>query len=653
MAELSEKIERINNLVLLLNHYRDMYYNQAKSEISDIDYDNLYDELNRLEKETGYMLINSPTRTVGYSTSSSLVKVKHNHPMLSLDKTKNILDVVKYFNGHDIVCMAKMDGLTCSLHYVGGQLVSAETRGDGTIGEDVTHNALVIPSIPKTIKIEDDVVIDGEIIIAKDDFDEINSTLPDEKKYKNPRNLAAGSISLLDSLEAQTRHMQFVAWKFVSGSKTNSFYDSIMSLIDYGFTVCPIVKWSKDSITEENLLKAVEIIKKWNESFPLDGCVFGFDDISYGDSLGMTGHHVRSQLAYKFYDETIPTKLKYIDWTIGKTGVLTPTAVFNPVKIDGTDVSRASLHNVSIINELGLTNNCTVYVYKANMIIPQVNSCDNDGDGPIEYPTKCPICGGHTGFVRDNESENLVCKNPFCSGKTLAMFEHFVSRKCANIDGLSSSKLQELIDNGYIKTFKDIYHLSDYENELKSLKGWGEKSVSKLLESINKSRTIKLDNYINSLGIYGVGYASAKLISDVCEGDPKMFYKAIKEDFDFTLIDGFGKAIDISIKNWGRAPSLADDLMDEFNFIMPEKPISERLQGVRFCITGTFSEPRDVIVKKLTSRGAVFVSGISKKLDVLFCGENSGSKLDKANALGIKVVTESEMYSEYIGDENN
>lgn len=646
----AEKYKRVEELVNLLNHYRDEYYNNSNSEISDLEYDNLFDELERLENETGFILINSPTQTVGATSVSVLEKVKHNHPMLSLAKTKNIEDIYKYFEGKDTVCMAKMDGLTCSLRYKDGRLITAETRGDGEIGENVTHNARVIDNIPKTLPVKDEIIIDGEIIICLDDFEEINKELPEERRYKNARNLAAGSISLLDSNVAIERNMKFVAWKFIKGYEGNSFYESIMKLIEFGFIIAPIVPIPAKNYNIEQFNKSINIVKDWADRnyYPIDGCVFGYDDIAYGNELGITSHHIKSQMAFKFYDETVPTKLKYIDWTIGKTGVLTPTAVFETVTIDGTDVSRASLHNISIINELGLTEHCTVYVYKANQIIPQINQCDIDGDGKIEYPKTCPICGKPTIIVRDNETDVLMCSNLECKGKLLAKFENFVSRKCANIDGLSSATLEEFINRGYLNKFKDIYHLSEHKDEILTLNGFGQKSVDKLFESIERSRNIKLENYINALGIDGIGYSNAKAIADTFEGSDLIFYRSLEMNFDFTLIDGFGKALDNSIKYWYNKSNLAENLQEEFIFELPEKTEDKPLNGLKFCITGTFKESRDTIVSKLIDRGAIFVSGVNKKIDVLFCGDKAGSKLDKANSLGIKVVYEQELYKEYL-----
>ena len=377
------KIDRIKYLVEQLNYHRDLYYNKSRPEISDFEFDTLFDELSVLEKETGLILASSPTQTVGYEVKSSLSKVTHNHPMLSLDKTKSVDDVIKFLGGRDGIVMAKMDGLTCSIRYLNGELVSAETRGNGEVGEDILHCAKTIKNIPLKIDCMDEVIIDGEVIITYDDFDKINETLPENEQYKHPRNLASGSIRQLDSSVAAKRNMKFIAWKFVKGYDDNSFMKRWMYMVNLGFDTVPILNIPNQIINKDLIEQAITITKEncKQEGFPIDGCVFGYDDIAYGDSLGATGHHLRSQLAFKFYDELYDTKLLSIDWTMGKTGVLTPTAVFEPVEIDGTTVERASLHNVSVMQSiLGKRpyKGQTIWVQKSNMIIPQVVRSDKN-----------------------------------------------------------------------------------------------------------------------------------------------------------------------------------------------------------------------------------------------------------------------------------
>ena len=640
------KIDRIKELVKQLNHYRNEYYNNSQSIVSDFEYDQLFDELVRLESETGFVMAVSPTQTVGYEVKSELNKVKHNHPMLSLDKTKDVDYVIKFLNGKDGVCMAKEDGLTCSLRYLNGQLVSAETRGNGEVGEDILHCVKTIKNVPLRIECLDEVVVDGEVIITYDEFERINSALPDDKKYKNPRNLAAGSIRQLDSSVAAQRNMKFVAWKFVKGCTNNSFFRRWVKMVELGFDVVPLINLPVIIGDKQCVEHAITLIKEncKQKGHPIDGCVFGYDDVAYSESLGATGHHLRSQLAFKFYDELYSTKLRYIDWTIGKSAQLTPTAVFDAVEIDGTEVTRASLHNISIIKELGLTNGCTVNVFKANQIIPQIDSCESDGDGDIEIPAICPVCGGKTSIKKDNESEVLICSNPECAGKKLAQFTHFVSKKGMDIKNLSEATLETLLSHGFIHDFKGIYHLSDHQQQLIHLDGFGKKSVEKLLKSIEDSRNVKLENFIAALGIPNIGLTASKTISKYCDGKYDRFYQLFEQGFDWTSLDDFGPTmaqnLDSYLDEWWRE---VNDLAAEMNFIVEEKSTDNSLEGLKFCITGSFSQSRDGLKKQLESRGAKFVSSVSKNLDILFAGDKAGSKLTKAQQLGVRIADESEL----------
>lgn len=640
------KIDRIKELVELLNHYRNEYYNNSRSEISDFEYDQLFDELVSLESETRFIIATSPTQTVGYEVKSKLKKVKHNHPMLSLDKTKNIDDVITFLNDKDGVIMAKMDGLTCSLRYVNGELVSTETRGNGEVGEDILHCAKTIKNIPLKINCLDEVIIDGEVIITYDDFEKINSTLPENQKYKHPRNLASGSIRQLDNSIAAQRNMKFVSWKVIKGCNDNSFMYRWAWMSSLGFDVTPIISLPIVTHNQDIIKHAILLIQDWakKDQYPIDGCVFGYDDVAYGESLGATGHHLRSQLAFKFYDELYPTRLQYIDWTIGKSSQLTPTAVFETVEIDGADVSRASLHNISIIKNLGLTNGCTVNVFKANQIIPQIDSCENDGSGSIDIPKTCPICGGATAIKKDNESEVLVCTNPECTGKKLAQFTHFVSKKGMDIKNLSEATLETLISHGFIRNFNDIYHLSDHRQQLIRLDGFGKKSIDNLLKSIEDSRNVKLENFIAALGIPNIGLSAAKTISAYFDDPNEWYHMGISQPFKYTLLDDFGETMMNGMHAFAAENrDMIAYLMAEMSFIVPEKSNDNSLGGLKFCITGSFSQPRDSLKKQLEDRGARFVSSVSKNLDILFAGEKAGSKLTKAQQLGVRVANEEEL----------
>lgn len=647
------KTERIKELVKQLNYHRDLYYNKSTPELSDLEYDNLFDELSALEKETGFVLSTSPTQTVGYEIKSSLSKVTHNHPMLSLDKTKSVDDVIKFLDDKDGVCMAKMDGLTCSLRYMNGELVSAETRGNGDVGEDILHCAKTIKNIPLKIECIDEVIVDGEVIITYDDFDKINSSLPEDQRYKNPRNLASGSIRQLDSSIAAQRNMKFIAWKLVKGSDNNSFFERLRFMHEIGFEIVPVY-YIHNTRVEERVNNFIEFIKITckNSGFPIDGCVFGYDDVEYGESLGATGHHLRSQIAFKFYDELYDTKLLSIDWTMGKTGVLTPTAIFEPVEIDGTTVERASLHNISVLNEvLGVTPHVgqNITVYKANQIIPQVLNADKKShyDDVLFIPLRCPICGGVTAIQKDNESEVLICTNPTCHGKLLGKLTHFCSRKAMNIENLSEATLDLLISNNYINKFKDIYALHAHKDNLAKLPGLGQKSVEKLLESIEKSRECKLENFIAALGIPNIGLSAAKTISKACDGSWSTLWHMWNNEYDFTQLNDFGEVTANSlVKFFDEYINDVDRLAAEMEFIIPEKQhvVDNPFTGKTLVVTGKLNHfTRDSINEKITSLGAKTAGSVSKNTNYLITNEQSGSsKYKKAVDLCIPIITEEE-----------
>lgn len=629
-----EKIDayaKIKYLVNELNKHTELY-DAGKPIISDKEWDDMYFKLMKLEQEWGYILPDSPTQKVNYTVVNELQKVKHNHPMLSLDKTKDWNEFVQYFMNKDVVGMIKLDGLTCSLRYVDGRLVSAETRGNGEEGEDVLHNALVVKNIPKKIDYTDELIVDGEIVCTKQDFEEF------KEEYANPRNFTSGSIRLLDSKECAKRNLKFVLWNIIKGPY-NTVIDNFVKMQNLGFTVTPWTS-SFDWDAKEFLVEQAEEL-----GYPIDGLVGRFNDIAFGESLGTTGHHSRAAYAFKFYDELYETKLLDIEWTMGKTNTLTPTAVFETVNIDGTDVSKASLHNISIIKKLGLTNNCTVRVYKANQIIPQIDSCLQDGDYAIEIPKYCPVCSGATEVVKENESEVLMCTNSNCSGKLLGKLKFFVSKPAMNIDGLSEATLEFLINKGWIRRFKDIYYLRNHKIEWQKCDGFGKKSVEKILDAIEKSRDIKLENFIAALSIPNVGLSTAKIISQYFNGD---FNKMINNLHCtmFAGLDGIGVLTGKNIEDFMKDNfTEICELSKEFNFILLEKvEIKDNpLVGIKFCITGSFSQSRDKLKEQLESKGAKFVSGVSKNLDILFCGEKAGSKLTKAQGLGVKVIYEDEL----------
>lgn len=632
--------ERVEHLVSELNRLTELY-DKGTPEVSDKEWDDMYFELAALEYERGYILPNSPTQKVNYTVVNELQKVRHNHPMLSLDKTKDIEDIKSFVGNKDWIAMLKMDGLTCSLLYDNGRLVRAETRGDGEIGEDITHNAMVIPSIPKRIPYTDRLVVDGEIICKLDDFKEF------EGEYKNSRNFASGSIRLLDSNECAKRKLTFVAWDVITGYENDeevTLGKKLNQLYDYNFEVVP---YFLDSDFEEfeAIIWSLKNIAEL-EKYPIDGLVFKWDNCVEYASAGRTDHHFCGGLAYKFYDELYETKLLDIEWTMGKTNTLTPTAIFQTVNIDGTDVSKASLHNISIIKRLGLTNNCTVKVYKANQIIPQIDSCLQDGDSSIKIPKYCPVCGGETEVVTENASEVLMCKNSNCLGRLLGRLKFFVSKPALNIDGLSEAILEVLIDKGWVKNFRDIYYLYQHGREWEGLDGFGEKSVMNILDAIDRSRNVSLANFICALSIDGVGKSASKTIADAFNSDFNAFYKAFKDCYNWADLSDIGEKTSANITKYlTENEEEIVNLAAEMRFIMPKKiEVKDNpLNGLKFCITGSFSQSRDILKEKLEARGAKFVSGVSKNIDVLFCGEKAGSKLAKAQSLGIKIIYEYEL----------
>ena len=641
MAEKFDAKARVDYLVSELNRHTELY-DKGIPEISDKQWDDMYFELMSLEHERGYILPNSPTQKVSYTVVNELQKVKHNHPMLSLDKTKDIEEIKSFVGNKDWIAMLKMDGLTCSLLYEGGRLIKAETRGDGEIGEDITHNAMVVPSIPKRIPYTDRLVVDGEIICKLDEFKEF------EGEYKNARNFASGSIRLLDSVECSKRKLTFVAWDVIGdcryGKYDGSTLWSKLCMLDvFGFDIVPFRE--SEICLEDSVIVLREIADLYN--YPIDGLVFKWNDCKEYESAGRTGHHFRGGLAYKFYDELYETTLTDVEWTMGKTGVLTPTAVFDTVQIDGCDISRASLHNISIIKKLGLTNNCTVKISKRNEIIPQVEECLQDGDYPIKIPKQCPVCGGETEVVTENESEVLMCKNSSCSGKLLGRLKFFVSKPAMNVDGLSEAILEVLIYNGWVKNFRDIYYLYRHGCEWEKLDGFGERSVAKILDAIDRSRSVSLANFICALSIDGVGKSASKTIADAFDGDFNAFYKAFKSHYNWADLSDIGEKTSANITKYlTENEAEIVDLATEMEFVIQKKTEAKEnpFSGKTLCVTGRLEHfSRDSINAKIAELGAKAASSVSKNTDYLITNEQSGSsKYKKAVELNIPIITENE-----------
>lgn len=648
------KTERIKELTKMLNEYRNAYYNESESIISDYEYDKLYDELEKLENETGLSFANSPTKTVGFQVKSELEKIKHSHPMLSLDKTKSVDDLRKFAGDKDCILSLKMDGLTCLLTYENGGLVQAETRGNGDIGELITHNANVFENIPLTIEYKGHFEIEGEAIITYDDFEKINKVLPEDKKYKNPRNLVSGSVRQLDNRIAAQRHIKFVAWKVPTEVCSNSFLNRLKYAKELGFEIVPLFTYSGKSSDKENLPEMIESlkIKAHDHGYPIDGLVMTYNDIQYGESLGLTGHHPRHSVAYKFYDEEFETTLNNIEWTMGKSGCLTPTAVFEPVEIDGTIVERASLHNMNIFKDLELSHGDTITVFKANQIIPQVSdNLDRTLTNLCVPPSTCPICGGKTEIIKDNDTEVLMCSNPNCKGKLLGKLSAFVSRNKMNIDGLSEETLSKFIARGWLTCFSDIYKLKDYYIHMINMSGFGRKSIDKLIDSIEKSRSVELNRFIAALSIPGVGDSTAKDISKHCEYDFDTFVLKLIDKYNWSVIDGIGEKTSQQINEWIDDSGNRKDFRKLLQTIIPVKPnegnsTDNTLSGKNFVITGDVTQfkNRKELQKFIESKGGKVTGSVTSKTNWLINNdvESTSSKNKKARELGIPIISEKE-----------
>ena len=643
---------RIRDLIYKLNYYTKKY-DEGKPEISDKEWDDMYFELQDLENWTGLYFEDSPTQKVIFQEVSKLNKVEHNHPMLSLDKTKDINEIENFVNGKAYLCMAKMDGLTCSLRYLDGKLVSAETRGNGQIGEDILHNALVVKNIPKKINYQNELIVDGEIICTYKDFE------PFSNEYKNPRNFASGSIRLLDSRECATRNLTFVAWDCITGLKSNFLSDKLLELERLGFTIVPFEIGLKEYKTAEDICNYVKNI---NTNYPLDGVVFKYDNCATYENAGRTDHHFKGGLAYKFYDEEYETTIENIEWTMGRTGVLTPVAILAPVEIDGTEVSRANLHNISVAHDT-LGGLCfgwkgqKVWVYKANMIIPQISKAEEDDERTKEYftlPYVCPVCGGEVETKKEVDSEMLYCANPQCDGKLINKIEHFFGKKGLDAKGISKATIEKLIDFGWVTRIRDMFDLSRFANEWKNISGFGEKSVSNILGAIEASRNCNLESVIAAAGIPLIGRTVAKDLA-------KRFtsYGAFKENiegsFDFSSLGGYGYEMNKSLKtfDYTELDYIVENylnIQEEINYVQTI-PGSVSLEGFQYCITGKLNiwKNREELTKTIESLGGKVTGSVSKNTTHLINNDinSTSAKNKKAHELGVAIITE-QMFADII-----
>ncbi len=647
------KIDRIKELIEILNEAAKAYYQESREIMSNLEYDALYDELTTLEKESGVVYGNSPTVNVGYELLSELPKEAHESPMLSLDKTKEPEALKSWLNGREGILSWKLDGLTIVLTYKEGRLFKAVTRGNGEIGEVITNNARTFKNIPARIPFTGELVIRGEAVIRYTDFEKINASIEDvDAKYKNPRNLCSGSVRQLNNEITAKRNVNFYAFNLVKaeGRDAVSVEADFNWLAEQGFDVVEYKKVNPDNIVETIQWFANRISNEENPmDLPSDGLVLAFDDIAYGRSLGRTAKFPRNSIAFKWADELATTRLLEVEWSPSRTGLINPVAIFEPVELEGTTVSRASLHNISILEGLELGIGDEISVYKANMIIPQVAE-NFTKSGNMFYPEHCPACGGGTEIRIANDVKALYCTNPLCSAKKIKLFGHFVSRDAMNVDGLSEATLDKMIEKGFLKELPDLFHLSDYAEEIKTMEGFGQKSCDNLLASIEKSRKVMMPNFIFSLGILNIGLANAKLICKEFSYDLNRIQNANLEEL--CSIGGIGEVIGRTIIDYfanEHNKEILRLLLKEVKLQIPEMSVAEggqNLEGKTFVITGSVNhfKNRNELKAKIEELGGKVTGSVTSKTDYLINNDNtsSSSKNKKAKELSVPIITEEE-----------
>lgn len=646
----------MQELVKTLNYYNECY-EKGNPIVSDKVYDDLYFELLAKEKEAGYALADSPTQTLKFPVVSELKKVKHAYPMLSLAKTKDDEEVRKFIGNEETIVMGKMDGLTCSLTYSEGRLIKAETRGDGFEGEDILHNARVISSIPKIIDYTEDLIVEGEIVSTFKNFSQF------AKEYKNPRNFAAGSIRLLDPFECSRRKLTFVAWEVKEGLNDINYLSSRLNKIEtFGFTIVPFAMAASGNFNFDEVTEKI-LDEMSGCGFPLDGLVFKFNNIEYGNSLGRTSHHFKNAIAYKFYDETYPTVLKAIEWTMGRTGTLTPVAVFEPIEIDGTMVERANLHNINVLRDtLGDLphKGQKIEVYKANMIIPQIYSADKERKESPYYiantifnvPNLCPFCQGSAKIVvSDGNTQVLVCQNPECDTKLINKLDHFCSKKGLDIKGLSKATLETLIEKGWVSSCLDLFGLESHKDEWIATAGFGKKSVENALAAIEKAKNTTFVNFISALSIPLIGVNVAKELNKYFFTYEE-FREKVNSKFDFGQFNGFAENKTNSILNFDYTE--ADKIYKLLNISEAKNEMVEEseLKDKTIVITGKLTEfkNREEFQEKIVSLGGKVSGSVSSKTFCLINNDiNSNSSKNKtAKSLNIPIYTEKEFIEKYL-----
>lgn len=645
---MTDKRKRMQELITLLNEAGKAYYQGATEIMSNFQYDKLYDELVVLEKELNVTLSNSPTVNVGYEVLSELPKERHEKPMLSLDKTKEISGLKDFLGNQKAIISWKLDGLTIVLTYRDGELQKAVTRGNGEVGEVITNNAKVFKNIPLHISYKGELVLRGEAVIGYKDFERINEEIEDvDAKYKNPRNLCSGSVRQLNNEITAKRNVKFFAFSLVKAEGVdfkNSRNEQMHWLSEQGFDVV-----EHEKVTSADIEEKVEMFahKIEDNDFPSDGLVLVYDDIAYGQSLGTTAKFPRDSFAFKWADEIRETTLREIEWSPSRTGLINPVAIFDSVELEGTTVSRASVHNISIMEELELGIGDTIQVYKANMIIPQIAE-NLTRSGVKDIPEKCPVCKEKTEIKKVNNAKALYCTNPECQAKRIKSFALFASRDALNIDGMSEATLEKFILEGFIKEYADVFHLDRYEEEIKSMEGFGEKSYNKLQASVEKARTTTLPKVIYSLGIANIGLANAKMIC-------KEFHNNIEEIINATTerlnqIDGVGEVIAGTFVEYFSV----EKHRKEFEHLLQEVVIPKEnaeedrqiFEGIQFVITGSVNHfaNRNAVKEVIESKGGKVTGSVTSKTNYLINNDtaSTSSKNKKARELGIPIISEEE-----------
>ena len=644
--------KHMQDLVQQLNEAAAVYY-QGKDEImSNYDYDRLYDELAALEKETGIILAGSPTRRVGYEVLSELPKETHAAPMLSLDKTKSVDALASWLEGQTGLLSWKMDGLTIVLTYENGTLQKAVTRGNGQVGEVITNNARTFTNIPLSVPYQGQMILRGEAVISYSEFRKINETLPEEEQYKNPRNLCSGSVRQLNNEITAKRNVSFFAFALVQAEGVdfhNSQEEKFLFLREQGFDV---VEYQR--VTSETLPAAIRSFadKIPQNDFPSDGLVLLMDDIAYGEGLGMTAKFPRNAMAFKWADETADTTLLEIEWSASRTGLINPVAIFEPVELEGTTVSRASVHNISIVHQLELGIGDTIQVYKANMIIPQI--ADNlTRSGKLTIPDTCPVCGHPAVIHHENDAEVLFCENPECLAKKIKSLTLFVSRDAMNIDGLSEATIEKFLSKGMLHELADLYHLSDYRETIIEMDGFGERSYEKLITALENSRQTTLAKFIYSLGISNIGLSNAKMICNALGNDLEHIRHATVEEL--TAIDGVGDVIARSFADYFASPEhnkTVDDLLQEITLeTVQTDSQAQDLSGLVFVITGSLEhfENRSALKETIENAGGKVTGSVTQKTSYLINNDiaSTSSKNKKAKELDVPIITEGQAMEQF------